>query len=86
MSRLAERLRQGGIFVWFSGTLLAFSLAMILSLVGFIVAKGMGYFWPSPLVQVQTAEGPVLGEITGHEPARGEASEKYQFRVANRDI
>jgi len=86
MSRLSDRLRQGGIFVWFSGTLLAFCLAMILSLVGFIVAKGMGYFWPSSLVQVQTAEGPVLGEITGHEPARGEETEKIQFRVGNRDI
>jgi len=86
MSRLAERFRQGGIFVWFSGALLAFSLAMIVSLVGFIMAKGMGYFWPSPLVQVQTPEGPVLGEITGHEPARGEETEKFQFRVGNRDI
>ncbi len=86
MSRLAERFRQGGIFVWFSGALLAFCLAMIVSLVGFIVAKGMGYFWPSPLVQVQTPEGPVLGEITGHELARGEETEKFQFRVGNRDI
>jgi phosphate transport system permease protein len=86
MSRLSERFRQGGIFVWFSGTLLAFCLAMILSLVGFIVAKGMGFFWPSPLVQVQTAEGPLLGEITGHEPARREETEKIQFRVGNRDI
>jgi phosphate transport system permease protein len=86
MSRLAERFRQGGIFVWFSGTLLAFCLAMIISLVGFIVAKGMGYFWPSPLAQIQTSEGPVLGEITGHEPARGEETEKLQFRVGNRDV
>lgn len=86
MSRLADRIRQGGIFVWFSGALLAFCLAMIVSLVGFIVAKGMGYFWPSPLVQVQTPDGPVLGEVTAHEPARGEETEKIQFRVGNRDI
>ncbi|GLH72354.1 phosphate transport system permease protein PstA [Geothrix limicola] len=86
MSRLGERFRQGGIFVWFSGTLLAFCLAMILCLVGYIVAKGMGYFWPSPLAQVQTSEGPVLGEITGHEPAHGEETEKLQFRVGNRDV
>ena len=74
MSRLSERFRQGGVFVWFSGTLLAFCLAMILSLVGYILTKGMGFFWPSPLVQVQTTEGPVLGEITGHEPARRHCS------------
>jgi phosphate transport system permease protein len=86
MRRITERLRQGGVFVWFSGTLLAFCLAMILCLVGYIAAKGMGYFWPSPLVQVQTPEGPVLGEITGREPARGEETAKTQFRVGNRDI
>jgi len=84
--RLAERFRQGGVFVWFSGTLLAFCLAMILSLVGYIMAKGMGYFWPSPIVQVQTPDGPVLGELTGHELARGEETEKFQFRVGNRDL
>jgi phosphate transport system permease protein len=86
MSRLGASLREGGVFVWLSGTTLAFSLAMILGLVGFIIAKGMGYFWPTPIVQVQTAEGPLLGEVTGHEPARVEETEKYQFRVANRDI
>jgi phosphate transport system permease protein len=86
MSRLAEHFRRGGAFVWLSGTVLAFCLAMILGLVGFIAAKGMGYFWPSPLVQVQTPEGPVLGEITGREPARVEEPAKTQFRVGNRDI
>jgi phosphate transport system permease protein len=86
MSRLVERFRQGGIFVWFSGTLLAFCLAMILSLVGFIVAKGMGYFWPAPLVQVQTPQGPLLGEIAAQEPARGEEGAKLQFHMGNRDI
>ena len=86
MSRLAERFRQGGVFVWLSGTLMAFCLAMILGLVGFLMAKGMGYFWPNPLVLVHSAEGPLLGEITGREPARGEEAEKIQFHVGNRDV
>ncbi len=86
MSRLVESFRRGGVFVWLSGTTLAFCLAMILGLVGYLAAKGMGYFWPRPLVQVQTATGPVLGEITGQEPARGEETAKIQFRVGNRDI
>jgi phosphate transport system permease protein len=86
MSRLTEHFRRGGAFVWLSATVLAFCLAMILGLVGFIAAKGMGYFWPSPLVQVQTPDGPVLGEITGREPGRGEEPAKTQFRVGNRDI
>jgi phosphate transport system permease protein len=86
MSRLGDHFRRGGSFVWLSGAMLAFCLAMIVSLVGFIAAKGMGYFWPSPLAQVQTPEGPVLGEITGQEPARGEETAKLQFRVGNRDV
>ncbi|WP_291271370.1 phosphate ABC transporter permease PstA [Geothrix sp.] len=86
MSRLTESFRQGDVFVWLSATVLAFCLAMIIGLAGFIAAKGLGYFWPSPIVQVQTPDGPLLGEITGHEPARGAESEKIQFRVANRDI
>lgn len=86
MSRVAGHFRRGGAFVWLSATVLAFCLAMILGLVGFIAAKGMGYFWPSPLVQVQTPDGPILGEITGREPARVEEPAKTQFRVGNRDI
>ena len=86
MSRLAEHLRRGSGFVWFSGATLAFSLAMIISLVGYIAARGLGFFWPGPLLQVQTSEGVVLGEITDREPAHGEESAKVQFRVGNRDI
>lgn len=86
MSRLTDQLREGSTFVWLSGTLLAFSLAMILGLVGYIAAKGLGYFWPSPLVQVKTSEGPLLGEITATEPGSLEEKAKTQFHVANRDI
>lgn len=86
MSRLAAFLRRGSVFVWFSGAVLAFCMAMILGLVGFIAARGLGYFWPSPLVQVQTPEGPVLGEITGREAAHGAEGAKIQFHVGNRDI
>lgn len=86
MRRLAEHLRRGGLFVWFSGTMLAFCMAMILGLVGFIAARGLGYFWPSPIAQVQTPEGPVMGEITGRESAREGDPARIQFRVGNRDI
>lgn len=86
MNRLAEHFRRGSSFVWLSGAMLAFCLAMIVGLVGFIAARGLGYFWPVPLVQVQTPDGPVLGEITGQEAARGADTAKVQFRVGNRDL
>jgi phosphate transport system permease protein len=86
MARFAESFRRGGAFIWASGAVLAFCLAMILGLVGFLAAKGLGTFWPSDLVQIETPEGPVLGEITALEPARGEEPARTQFRVGNRDL
>ncbi|HJV22958.1 MAG TPA: hypothetical protein VJ570_09680, partial [Holophagaceae bacterium] len=79
-------LRRGSPFVWVSGGLLAFALLMITSLVGYIAVKGLGFYWPKPLVQLATAGGPVLGEVTGHEAATAEDPERIQIRTANRDI
>ena len=78
--------RRGSALIWLSGATLALSLLMIFGLVGYIAVKGLGFFWPAPLVQAMTADGPVLGMITGHERAQGEDSAKVQFRVGNRDL
>ena len=86
MSRLTDHFRRGSSFVWGSAAMLALALAMIVGLVAFIGIKGLGIFWPSPLVQVQTPAGPVLGEITEFEPQHGEEAAKVQFRVGNRDL
>jgi len=83
---MAEWFRRGSAFVWLSGAALALSLLMISSLVGFIAVKGLGFFWPRTLVLATTPEGPVLGEISGHEAALGEEAAKVQFRVGNRDV
>ncbi|HJV89060.1 MAG TPA: phosphate ABC transporter permease PstA [Holophagaceae bacterium] len=84
--RVSNWLRRGSPFVWVSGGLLAFALLMITSLVGYIAVKGLGFYWPKPLVQLSTPGGPVLGEITGHEAATAEDPERIQIRTANRDI
>ena len=86
MNRFLRWWRRGSGFVWFSGATLALSLLMIGGLVGYIAVKGLGFFWPSPLVQAVTPEGPVLGEISGVEQAQGEDSAKLQFHVGNRDV
>jgi phosphate transport system permease protein len=78
--------RRGSGFVWFSGATLALSLLMIGGLVSYIAVKGLGFFWPTPLVQAMTPEGPILGEISGNEHAQGEDSAKTQFHVGNRDV
>ncbi len=86
MARFRESLRRGNAFVWLSGGLLALSVIMIGCLVLFIGARGLGYFWPQPIVQYDTAGGPVLGEESGREEARGSDPERLQLRVANRDL
>ncbi len=86
MARFRESLRRGNAFVWLSGGLLALSVIMIGCLVLFIGARGLGYFWPQPIVQYDTAGGPVLGEESGREEARGNDPERLQLRVANRDL
>lgn len=72
--------------VWLSGAALALSLLMMVGIVGTIAVKGLGFLWPSPIVQVQTSEGPVLGEISAREKAHGSDPAKTQFRTCNRDL
>ena len=84
--RVSNWLRRGSPFVWVSGGLLAFALLMITTLVGYIAVKGLGFYWPKPLVQLETAAGPALGELVGEEPATAEDPARLQLRVANRDL
>ena len=84
--RASAWIRRGSPFVWVSGGLLAFALLMITTLVGYIAVKGLGFYWPKPLVRLETASGPILGEVTGHEEATGEDPARLQLRVANRDL
>lgn len=86
MAGIREWWRRGSALIWLSGSALALSILMITGLVGYIAAKGLGFFWPHELVQIQTSEGPVLGQITGQEEAHGDTPAKVQFRVGNRDL
>lgn len=86
MATFSEWRRRGNAMVWLSGATLALSLVMISGLVGYIAVKGLGFFWPRPLVQAITPDGKVLGEISGTEAAQGEDSAKIQLRVGNRDL
>lgn len=52
-------------YVWLAGGMLAVSLAMILGLIGLVLYRGTGTFWPVPVIQVELADGRLhLGEIT----------------------
>ncbi len=86
--------KSGDPFVWITGGALTFSLLMIGGLLFLIMAKGLGFFWPSDIAEVTLKDGAkFLGQIRGREeiPQPGapvETSELYriQLQIGNRDI
>ena len=48
---------QGEAYVWLTAMGLTVGLAMILFLLGLVLVKGLGAFWPKRVVQVTLREG-----------------------------
>ncbi|MDR2697823.1 MAG: phosphate ABC transporter permease PstA [Holophagales bacterium] len=86
MSRFIEWWRQGSVWVWLSGAALALSLIMVVGLVLFLGAKGLGFFWPGDVQQFQLADGVVLGQVTDRENEGHSHPARIQVKVANRDV
>lgn len=84
--------KSGDPFVWLTGVALMFSLLMIAGLLYLIGAKGLGFFWPDNIAQVELKDGNrILGEITGHEKMKSSDAaegfiERTQFKIGNRDL
>jgi phosphate transport system permease protein len=86
--------KSGDPFVWLTGVALMFSLLMIAGLLYLIMAKGLGFFWPSDIAEVLLKDGTkYLGQITSSEkiPQPGAppgTQPKYRIlvKIGNRDI
>lgn len=86
--------RSGDPFVWLTGVALMFSLLMIAGLLWLIAVKGLGFFWPSTVVEFELRNGTkVMGEITGSEKIRQFGTEddkeegyRTQLKIGNRDL
>lgn len=86
--------KSGDPFVWLTGVALMFSLLMIAGLLYLIMAKGLGFFWPSDIAEIVLKDGTkYLGQVTSSEkiPQPGAplgTTPKYRIRVkiGNRDI
>jgi len=85
--------KTGDPFVWLTGTALMFSLIAIFTLLFLIASKGLGFFWPSDIAQVELIDGTeYLGQISGREKIKDLSGEKssirtrVQLKVGNRDI
>jgi phosphate transport system permease protein len=90
---LKKSIARGDHLIWFTGSALGVCLVMIFGLIGVILVNGLGFFWPSPLVQVTLKDGSVaLGEEAAREPIPNPGSpdhlkkHRIQLRVGNRDL
>ena len=47
---------KGEVWVWFTSMGLVLGLSMVLVLFGLILFRGLGYFWPAPVMQIELRE------------------------------
>jgi len=89
-----ERRRpEGESLVWFTASALGLCLLMIGGLIAVILANGLGFFWPRPLVQLALKDGSKrLAEVSAHEgvPNPGHPdhllNQRTLLKVGNRDL
>ena len=73
-------------WIWLTGGSLALCLAMIVGLLGYIVAQGTGTFWPRPLDLLELSDGRrVLGEESSRDLAP-DGSGRRLVRTANFEL
>ena len=86
--------KSGDPFIWLTGGALALSLIMVAGLVILVLANGLGFFWPSPIVRLTLTDGTeLMGQVTQREkiPQPGAppgTPDRYriQVKVGNRDL
>jgi len=86
--------KSGDPFIWLTGGALALSLIMVAGLVILVLANGLGFFWPSPIVRLTlTDDTELMGQVTQREkiPQPGAppgTPDRYriQVKVGNRDL
>src|SRR5262245_27680433 len=93
MASIRQLVRRGDPAIWLAGTGLGICLLMISAMIGLILVRGLGFFWPQPLLEVTLKDGSVLmGEVAGREaiPAPGTPDHlkhfRVQFKLGNRDL
>jgi phosphate transport system permease protein len=84
----------GDPFIWLTGGALALSLILVAGLVYLVMASGLGFFWPSGVVQLTLTDGTgLMGQVTAREripqpgaPAGTPERYRLQVKVGNRDL
>lgn len=79
--------KTGEPYVLATGAALAVILVMSLTLIGTVMANGLGYFWPRALVKFELKDGSTaLGQIMQQEKNPISGERRLQLKVANRDV
>ena len=86
--------KSGDPFIWLTGGALALSLIMVVGLVMLVLANGLGFFWPSPIVRLTLTDGTeLMGQVTQREkipqpgaPPGTPEPYRIQVKVGNRDL
>jgi phosphate transport system permease protein len=88
MSAVRHFLAEGTAQRWLTGAAVLLCLAMIFGLVAVVVDVAGGFFWPSPLVELELKDGSrLLGEVWDREPdTRQPGTERERIKVGNRDV
>lgn len=74
---MAKWFKSGAPWVWLSAGAVSISLIMVFGLLALIAARGLGYFWPADIVDLQYRGGAVgeirlIGEVQGKEVVTAE--------------
>lgn len=86
--------KRGDSYVFMTSLGLAISLGMVLWIVSVILIKGLGFFWPRDLTQVELQNGKAyLGELWAQDTRREDANieggveiSQIQLKIGNRDV
>jgi phosphate transport system permease protein len=79
--------KTGEPYVLATGAALAIILVMSLTLVGVVMANGLGYFWPRSLAKFEMRDGSfALGQVMQEEKNPISGIRRLQLKVGNRDI
>ncbi len=84
----------GTLFIWICGGAVATSVLMVSGVLLLIMVNGLGYFWPSNLVEFELSDGKkILGEVKHREVIPSSVSERLpegksrlNLKIGNRDL
>ena len=84
-STKGKSVRKGEQWVFATGATLIVMICLVFGVILVLLAGGLGFFWPSPLAQVETADGKVaIGIEWGEEEIpNSDGATRTRYRVGN---